>query len=262
MLTIIGVIFAIVFFAITYRGKHLSLGGAAIFSAVIAFFALFSLWNLLILLIVAYSVLMVVDKLTREKRKAIESGILQKTGTRTGVQVFANGFAAIVSVVLYLATKESMFLLVYAVGIGVTFADSIASDVGVLSKHAPRDIITLKKIATGLSGGVSLLGIIASVLASALFGFMAYFCIRTSFEEALIIASFAMLGNIIDSLFGSIIQAKYQCSVCGSYTEKKQHCEALTKHVGGVRKIGNCIVNFLCNVSVCGLCVFFLIWRV
>ena len=261
MFIFVGIIFAILFFVITYAGKHLSLSGAILMSAVIVFFVLFRLWNLLILLLVAYSVLMVVDKLTRKKRKAIDSNILQKTGTRTGIQVFANGFSALLSVVLYITTKESMFLIVYAVGIGVTFTDSIASDIGVLSKRAPRDICTLKKITPGLSGGVSLFGIIASVSTSILYGSMAYFCICISFEEVLIIVVFSLLGSIIDSLLGSLMQAKYQCSVCGIHTEKKLHCDMPTKHTVGFCQIDNCMVNFLSNIIVCALCALFLIWR-
>ena len=260
MLIIIGIAFAVLFFFVTYSGKHLSLSGAILLSAVITFFALFSLWNLLLLLMVSYGVLMVIDKLTRVKRAAIIGNIHKKSGKRTGVQVFANGFAAILSVVLYLTTKEKMFLIVYAVGVGETFADSIASDIGILSRRMPRDICTLKRIAPGLSGGVSMLGIIASVLVSVLFGLLAYFCIHLSMVEMLLIAALAMLGCIIDSLLGSLVQAKYQCIVCGVPTEKEQHCEATTQHVGGFRLIDNCTVNFISNSAVCGLCVLLLIY--
>lgn len=260
MSMIIGIVLVILFFAITYGGKHLSFWGAILFAAVIAFFAYFGLWNLLILLLGAYGVLMVIEKATREKRKAITVSILQKTGKRTGIQVFANGFAALLSIVLYIATEERMFIIVYAVGIGETFTDCIASDIGVLSKCAPRDICTFRRIEPGLSGGISLLGIIASFIAGILFGLLTYLCIRISFYETLIIATFAMLGSIIDSLLGSLIQAKYQCSVCNVHTEKIRHCEALTKHIGGFRKIDNCAVNFLSNSVVCVLCALYLRW--
>jgi len=128
-----------------------------------------------------------------------------------------------------------------------------------LSKRSPRDICTLKRIAPGMSGGVSLLGMTASVSAGVLFGAMVYFCIGITFWETVIIAALAMLGNIIDSLLGSLMQVKYQCSVCCAHTEKKLHCEALTKQVGGIRHIDNCAVNFLSNSIVCGFSVFILI---
>ena len=76
------------------------------------------------------------------------------------------------------------------------------------------------------------------------------YCISASgslrFEAAVItICGFA--GTMADSVLGSLIQAKFMCSVCGQITEKETHCGVKTECVSGSRHINNDMVNFLSN---------------
>ena len=254
---IIGFLIAVFLFVITYFGKHLTLSGAVLVAMIVATFSFFSLWRMLILLLITYAVLMLIDKATRKIRDPVNNNILDKSGARSAKQILANGTIALISTVLFVITENRVFLILFAVGVGETFADSIASDIGVLSKKIPRDICTWKQITPGISGGISSLGIAASISASIVFGVFSYICIRTSVSESLIIMVFSFLGSIIDSLIGSRLQAKYQCNVCKGFTEKKFHCEAQTNHIRGIKLMDNCAVNFHSNLISCGLC---LIW--
>jgi uncharacterized protein (TIGR00297 family) len=251
---IIGSLLAVTLFTVTYFGKHLTVGGAALAAFIVGLFSFFSLWGVLIFLLSVYAILMVVDKATSRFRKLISDGINEKSGARTAIQILANGFAALISITLYLVTDSGLFLIIYAVGIGEVFTDSISSDIGVLSKSEPRDICSWNKIPSGISGGVSLLGIGACFVASAVLGIISFLCIGTSFFETVMIAVFSFLGSIIDSVLGSRLQTKYQCEICNAHTEKKVHCGISTKSIGGVKYISNCSVNFISNFITCGLC--------
>ena len=256
---ILGILVATALFTITYFGKHLTLSGAVLVAIIVMLFASFNLWNMLALLLVTYIVIMLVDKIASKHRDTINCNIISKSGARSAKQILVNGFAALLATALFVTMEYKVFLIVFAVGVGETFADSIASDIGVLAKKAPRDICTWKQIVPGLSGGVSLLGIMASVIASMLFGCLAFAFLRLSITETLAILGFSILGSFVDSLFGSRVQVKYQCNACNTLTEKKQHCNTQTKHISGIKWMDNCVVNFSSNLIVCLLC-FGLFW--
>jgi uncharacterized protein (TIGR00297 family) len=258
---IIGTLLAISAFIFTHYGKHLTLMGAVILSVVIAVFCFFALWNMLVLLIIVYGILIVIDKATYKHKQKVKNETPQKRKGRTTKQLFVNGFAALMASVLFIITDDRMFIIIYVIGIGETFVDSVASDIGIFSKRAPRDICTWKSIAPGLSGGISPLGTIISCIASIIFGFIAYFVFVFPIKEVLLIVVLSMVGNILDSLLGSWIQAKYYCNVCSTNIDKTIHCDALTDHIKGVRLIDNCAVNFLSNFIVCGFGVIWLVLR-
>jgi uncharacterized membrane protein len=80
--------------------------------------------------------------------------------------------------------------------------------------------------------------------------------------EALFTVGVAFLGMLFDSLLGSLLQAKYVCSVCGEAIEKPVHCDSPAKLVSGCRFVNNSTVNFLSTVfsfvlSLVSLVIFF-----
>ena len=172
---IIGSVLAVAIFTITWCGKHLTPFAAVLMSAIVALFAFGSLWRPLFLLFVSYGLLMAIDKATRKARKSIRDNVNQNADARTAMQLMANGLCAAISATLFMSTENRAFLVVYAVGVGETFVDNIASDIGALSNHMPRDVCTWKPISSGLSGGISALGTVTSGAASVTFGAMAFF---------------------------------------------------------------------------------------
>jgi uncharacterized membrane protein len=122
-------------------------------------------------------------------------------------------------------------------------ADTLATEIGLLNPTPPR-LITKpwETVPAGTSGGVSLMGEIATILGSILIGGMAAF-LAAPFWYALIgapplfeLVNFApvtmvlvalfggLVGCTIDSLFGATIQGHWRCQVCSKKTEKKVHC--------------------------------------
>ena len=90
--------------------------------------------------------------------------------------------------------------------ITVAGADTIASEIGVRDKKTYM-ITTFKRVEPGINGGVSALGTGVSTIAALLVAILGWFVITGSLSLMLLLP-FAMgvLGNILDSVFGAILE--------------------------------------------------------
>ncbi len=160
---------------------------------------------------------------------------------RTAVQVFANGLPAAIVAIFYgfLGYLELYALMIASIGIATT--DTWSSEIGRLSKHPPRHIFTLKPIKTGLSGGVTLLGFLASAGAALLMTALSV-PVVPSLPLLSGIFLFSFLGSVIDSMLG-VIQVKYK-DILGDVTELKT--AAIEKH-SGLSFLDNNLVNAYSN---------------
>ena len=193
-------------------------------------------------------------------RRAFEKQIHAKSGKRDVVQIFCNVGLGTVLLAVGAVLRDSRFLQVYAAVMAASLADSMASELGVLSKGDPIDLCTMKKTPRGLSGGVSLLGLCSSLLGAAVIA--AVYAIGKPWDISVLlqITLCGFAGALVDSIFGSLLQVKYRCSVCGILTEKTAHCNQPTERVRGCRSITNDTVNFMSNVTV-GILALFLFLR-
>ena len=116
-----------------------------------------------------------------------------------------------------------------------------------------------KEVEVGMSGGVSVLGLISSIV-GVLIIVLIYNLLPIDKGYSIIIFISALLGSIIDSILGSLVQRKNICEECLKITEKNIHCEKETKYHSGIKWINNSMVNFLSNTSsiIIALCLFFI----
>jgi uncharacterized membrane protein len=70
-----------------------------------------------------------------------------------------------------------------------------------------------------------------------------------SVKLVIVIVVIPMVGIAVDSILGSLVQAKYKCAVCGKITEKTCHCGEKTLHVGSIKLINNDAVNIISNFA-------------
>lgn len=188
----------------------------------------------------------IVSKKVKERREGKEN----EKHTRTGVQVMAVGLVATLSLIAYFITKFTVFNLLYYVCITEQFADSVASDIGCLTKGKNLNIIGFKPVEKGISGGVSVLGTILALVSSFML-MVIPFAIRIAQMSTLcyVLASIiAFVGSVMDSVLGSLFQALYKCRVCGTHTESDCHCGEEAELVKGFPIIKNVTVNFLTSV--------------
>lgn len=217
---------------------------AFIFSLIISYFG--GIHSFLILVLVFLGTV-VASKIGREKRIEVNSSVVEKAHKKDMIQIIANVFVGVVAIVIYVLTNKEIFLVVYASVMAESLADSLASDIGVLSKSDPINILTFKKSDKGVSGNVSLLGTFSSLLGSIIIGFVFYIFHHNSFYLFVIVIS-GFLGALFDSLLGALVQVKYKCLKCGKITEKKIHCELDTKYYKGIKFINNDVVNLTSNI--------------
>lgn len=151
--------------------------------------------------------------------------------------------------------QERVWFVACAGALAAVNADTWATELGVLSPHPPRLITTGREVEVGASGGVTWLGIAAS-LGGALFigllGGLGLLVLRQGWAGAgaLLLAATVggLAGSLGDSLLGAGAQAIYWCDACQKETERRVHrCGTQTRLLRGWRWLGNDLVNFLAS---------------
>ena len=189
-------------------------------------------------------------KLSGARRERVEKDLHAKTGARDAMQIFCNVFTGALALVLLKLTGYLGFLWAYGGAMAASLADSMASELGVLSKRPPRDILTGKPVQPGLSGGVTAFGFAMSALGAALVAACFAGCTRAAsgsfFPAFLDVTATGFFAALCDSVLGSGVQVKFRCPECGALTEKPNHCGVPGTPETGVRFMTNDAVN-LCN---------------
>jgi len=146
----------------------------------------------------------IATKVKAEYKK--QFGLYQKI--RTTENVIANGGVAIIMVLI-----GNVYGFLGA--LSTATADTLSSELGILSKRKPRLITNFKRVKTGTDGAVSLLGTlfgIAGTLIIALFVFL--FNLNNGFGDIelgrviIIIIISGLFGCTIDSIAGATIERK------------------------------------------------------
>jgi uncharacterized protein (TIGR00297 family) len=134
---------------------------------------------------------------------------LEKNG-RTAVQVFANGLVAIIALLVFAVSKNSFFELAYFASIAVSLCDTVSSEAGKYFKGKTVDILGFRKTPIGISGGISVAGSLASLLAAIVYMVLIFFIYRLPCLQVLLIGIAGFAGMLIDSMLGSGLQALYE----------------------------------------------------
>lgn len=176
---------------------------------------------------------------TEQKREATQ--LHERKGTRGSVQVIANAFPAVLFVLVACLTQNNAFKLAALVSFAAASADTFSSEIGMLSSKPPISILTLKPLQTGLSGGISVLGLGSGVVGSGIIALLALG--HYSVQIFLMVWLFGFIGTVIDSVLGSTLQAKYKST--SGVTERKIQNGQLLEQISGLRFITNDVVNFV-----------------
>ena len=223
-----------------YRGKSLTAGGA--FAAVGVGAVTFGSLGLpgAGVLMTFFVTSVALSRVGRARKRAILVDV-EKVAARDAAQVLANGGIAAFCAALARA-DDARFANAFAGAFAAAAADTWGTEIGTLAKRRPRSILTLQPIATGLSGGVTPLGLYAQGAGALLVALAAFvFMKRRAFVA---IAGAGMLGALVDSLLGASLQTLRWCESCERATERATHeCGAQTTLVRGLPGFGNDWVN-------------------
>ncbi|MEM3832142.1 MAG: DUF92 domain-containing protein [Thermoprotei archaeon] len=191
----------------------------------------------------------IVTKYRKEYKHSI--GIADPEGARDWKNVLANGGIPVIYAILESFIKGDIIAVGFIGAIAIATADTTATEIGVLSKTPPRLITNLSKnVPPGYSGGISLLGTLASILGGLSIGVISalFNLIQMQPMQIIILASLTgLLGSLLDSLLGAKLEAKYWCEKCHTYSKYYMHskCGSIAKHDSGYKFINNHVVNLL-----------------
>lgn len=176
------------------------------------------------------------------------AGDAKQKQPRDATQVLANGVVYGLLTALHWPNDNLTYLMpptevLVLTAMAIATADTWSSEIGQYFRQPTYDLVKWRKVPTGLSGGVSVAGTLAGLGGSAFivgtcFWLVPY--VETSLAIKIVLAGF--LGMLLDSVLGSLFQAKYRDVNTGALSDTSGRDKKL---VGGFRWMTNDLVNFL-----------------
>ncbi|MFP3387740.1 DUF92 domain-containing protein [Brevibacillus sp. SIMBA_040] len=217
-----------------------ALGSAVWFGSLIAFFISSSL----------------LSKWKKHAQEEAESGY-EKTGRRDAGQVLANGGLGLLLCTINWAFPHPLWWYAFLGVMAAVTADTWATEIGGLSRTPPRSIKTGQRVLPGTSGGVSVLGMGASLAGGLFIGAVAWLLLSVSSHSAPDAVATALrpaawiglaglagiIGSLTDSWIGATWQQMYRCGTCGREIEQARHCGMPAMRIRGRSGWNNDAVN-------------------
>ncbi len=249
----LGMGLALIVVLISLKARFLSPGGGA------ATFILASLifgvggwiWSLPILTFFLTSSLL--SHLGRSRKAKIHQ--FEKGGQRDLGQVLANGLAAGVILLSWRLQPYPFWFSLYLGALAAVNADTWATEIGVFSKGAPRSLRNFRRVETGTSGAISLMGTLAALMGSGIIALSGWLVsgqpfLRPTGTVFWLITGAGLAGSLLDSLLGATLQAQFQCAVCGRKTEKPICCLGKEiRKISGLIWMRNDQINAICSLA-------------
>jgi uncharacterized protein (TIGR00297 family) len=179
------------------------------------------------------------------------SSYAAKGGTRDTAQVLANGLIPAIAAGVALIHSSPSVATVFAASVAAATADTWASELGRTSPSLPRDILTWRSVAPGVSGGITALGTVASVAGSFAIAVSSGVLLVLPIATVVLVGMIGLLASIVDSVLGATLQEVRFCPHCAVETEQRLHraCGTMTSVVRGVPGLNNDWVNLLASAS-------------
>lgn len=176
------------------------------------------------------------------------AGDAKQKQPRDATQVLANG-AIYGWLAAFSWPKEGLIYLIMPlteawllVAMAIATADTWSSEIGQYFRQPTYDLVKWRKVPPGLSGGVSITGTLAGLGGSAFIVAACFWLVpymEASLAIKIILAGFG--GMLLDSVLGSLFQAKYQNVATGALSDAPGEGKEL---VGGFGWMTNDLVNF------------------
>ncbi len=199
-------------------------------------------WGLALTLIAAFALTGAATRYRRREKIQPE----HRRG-RSASQVLANGLIPAGLAVAGAALDLPWTLAGAVAAVAASTADTLATEIGLLSPTPPRLITTGQVVARGRSGGITRLGTITGIAGAVVVGTLGLvFLPRLSRPGLLPVAAGGIVGLFADSLLGATVQARYRCPACGEEGEMREcTCGATRAYAGGIPWMTNDAVNLL-----------------
>ena len=230
---------------VVWRAGLLTTGGALAAATLGSVTALAGLdWMTLLLAFFFSSVLL--GRLGRATKQQRSAAVIAKSGPRDAAQVLANGAVFAVGAAAAVTGFRSGALAAVALGaLAAATADTWGTEIGMLSRSAPRSILTWAPLETGMSGGVSMQGTALAALA---------WTLHWPAPTVLAAAIGGITGAMADSLLGATLQQRRRSLRTGRMTERQTDVDGTpTAIAGGLPWLDNDGVNLAATVIGSGM---------
>jgi uncharacterized protein (TIGR00297 family) len=252
MQLLLGFLLAILIAYIAYRAHSLNKSGAI--AATLTGTIIFGIggWPWAILLLTFFITSSALSRAFKKRKQGLNEKF-SKGHERDAGQVFGNGGIATIFAALHFFFPNELWpWLGFAAALAAVNADTWATELGVLNPNPPRMITDLNKVVEkGTSGGISLIGTLASLTGSALIGILAALLHPEpeSVSIFILVTLSGLAGSLFDSFLGATVQAMYYCPTDKKETEKHplHTCGTPTNHIRGWKWLDNDWVNFACG---------------
>lgn len=249
MQLLLGFLIAIIIAFLAHKARSLNRSGA--FAAALTGTIIFGVGGLnwAILLLTFFISSSALSRAFKKRKQGLDEKF-SKGHERDAGQVLANGgIATLFAALHYFYPASSLPWLGFAASLAAVNADTWATELGVLNPNPPRMITNLTKVVEkGTSGGISLVGTLASLAGSALIAFLASL-LTDNWSLFPFVAIAGLAGSFFDSFLGGTVQAMYYCPTDKKETEKHplHTCGTETVHLRGWKWLDNDWVNFACG---------------
>lgn len=135
-------------------------------------------------------------------------GTAESRQGRRAVQVFANLSIATVCALVSLATGKHLWAVMATAALAEAAADTVASECGQAWSDSVYLITSMKRVATGTDGGVSVVGTFCAIAAALVIAGVACAGKIISPHEMFAAAAGGALGMLADSVLGATVQRR------------------------------------------------------
>jgi uncharacterized protein (TIGR00297 family) len=233
---------------VVWRAGLLTRGGALAAAALGSAAALAGLdWMTLLLAFFLSSVML--GRIGKRTKLARSGAVIEKSGPRDAAQVLANGLLFGVGATIDVSGRAAAFVPAIALGaLAAATADTWGTEIGMLSRAAPRSVLTWAALEPGMSGGVSALGLLATAAGASALAALAWL-LHWPGATAIAAAIGGISGAMADSLLGATLQQRRRSLRTGRMTERLTDIDGSpTALAGGLSWLTNDGVNFAATV--------------
>jgi uncharacterized protein (TIGR00297 family) len=194
---------------LVYRLHCLSKSGAVASTVVGILLAVFGSFSAFF--IMTFFVIMSFFATMRDIDRKVEMGLQEgQFGERGWKNVAAVAFPPVLITIVHYFTgfDQATYVIMFLTSVVVAGSDTIASEMGVKDPKTYL-ITTFERVPPGTDGGISLFGTLVSTIAALVIAVIGWAIMAQTVHWAVLIPfAFGVFGNLLDSVFGALIERK------------------------------------------------------